>query len=224
LYQQQQAAQMPCVQQKQSQQQGQSQQWDLTQQQQQQQPARVKSEVTCPRNTKQGVSFGAGQVIKHVCSSGSADKQKVLLLQVEHFIERGGNADVYLVKLLQQLLPGDASGQVPVEPAAAAAAADWSDVLQPGQRYAVKVARRPESYPPEQQAGASGEAHLMTVSHFMLEIWQVLQGISKSKHIINAYSHVLSHQKQRLKHRSPHTKCRQSLQLTQVDSNRRTRH
>jgi serine/threonine protein kinase len=179
-------------------QQQQQQQDLLQQQQQQQQPAPWLDEFVRAQQNLQGVVFSAGQTFSMACSRcGSADGEQ-LLLQVERFICRGGSADVYQVKLLQRALPVGARQQVPVRPAAgiaalaaaaiaAATAAEAEALLQPGQHFAVKVARSLESYSAETQASTTLTWQLKKANEWMSAEWQVLQDMSTCDNIINAY-------------------------------------
>jgi serine/threonine protein kinase len=102
---------------------------------------------------------------------------------VERFIARGGNADVYQVKLLQRLWIEGTNGQ-----AAVATVAPHDDKLQPGQYYAVKVAHSHDMYPAEVKQAGTARGQLMS------DEWQVLQDMFTNTHIINAYmfGHVAS--------------------------------
>jgi serine/threonine protein kinase len=153
---------------------------------------------------RRGVAFAEGEQL--IMSSG---RSKQVVLQVEQFIARGGIADLYKVKLLQQ----QASGTSTDQPAAAAAgtanpaAAPSSSAAKPlraaaalkhgatpqqqlliGQSYALKVVRSLETFPAHVVEGKSNTAFLQRMRRELLREWQVLQDLATCPCIINAYS------------------------------------
>jgi serine/threonine protein kinase len=151
---------------------------------------------------RRGVAFAEGEEL--IMSSGSS---KRLVLQVEQFIARGGIADLYKVKLLQQRTSGTSAAQ----PAAAAATANPAAAssssaakslraaatqkpatpqqqLLIGQSYALKVVRSLETFPAHLVEGKSNTAFMQRMRRAMYREWQVLQELATCPYIINAYS------------------------------------
>jgi hypothetical protein len=131
------------------------------------------------------------QLIMSSGYSGFKSSQR-LLLQVEQYIARGGAADLYRVKLLQQ----QASGKSTAQPAAAAAAAGTTtpaaaplqQQLAVGQSYALKVARSLDTFPADVVEGKSNAAFLKRMRNLLQCEWEVLQDLAACRNIINAYS------------------------------------
>jgi serine/threonine protein kinase len=156
-----------------------------------------------------GIAFAAGeQLIMATARSGLNSSSERLVLQVEQFTARGGIADLYKVKLLQQ----PASGTPTAQPAAAAAAgtaepaatplsgaanlqraaavhkggASLQQQLSIGQTYALKVVRSLDTYPAS-LVQTSHEAYMQEMRKQLKREWQVLQDLATCRNIINAY-------------------------------------
>ncbi|KAF6250833.1 kinase-like domain-containing protein [Scenedesmus sp. NREL 46B-D3] len=124
------------------------------------------------------------------CGSTELCKQpgEQLVLRVERFLALGGTADVHQVRLLQQN-SGAASqpaAAAPTQPAASAAH-QHDEELQPGQQFAIKVARRLESYPAEQAGDACPALYLRGMGASVHQEWRVVQDLSSCRNIIKAF-------------------------------------
>ncbi|KAF6252066.1 hypothetical protein COO60DRAFT_561725 [Scenedesmus sp. NREL 46B-D3] len=124
------------------------------------------------------------------CGSTELCKQpgEQLVLRVERFLALGGTADVYQVRLLQQN-SGAASqpaAAAPTQPAARAAH-QHDEELQPGRQFAIKVARRLESYPAEQAGDACPALYLKGMGASVRQEWRVVQDLFSCRNIIKAF-------------------------------------
>jgi serine/threonine protein kinase len=150
------------------------------------------------------MAFASGQNLLMSFSNSSEQ----LVLHVEQFIARGGNADLYKVKLLQQHTTSTAAPAVSAEMDPSTAAGERSrlaaelqviiaelnkgvaqsvGMVQLGQCYALKVARCLDSYPDDVTSGKCNRAYVLETSYELRYEWQVLREFCRCRSIINAY-------------------------------------
>jgi serine/threonine protein kinase len=175
-------------------QQQQQQQPEKAQEQQEQQPEQQEqllkpADKASSSSDTRAAAFAAGQTLTLSCSDNGSATNEQLLLQVEKFLARGGNADVYQVKLLQRLLPPASPSSSAQLPAGNAAGKQQADPLQPGQYFAIKVARTLETYPEEEtkKPGVTPAAYFRAARRLLQAEFDVLQEMSKCVSIIKAY-------------------------------------